>query len=299
MTCSLSLRVLVTATLMLAAPAACAQDARPSTGTQATPAEALRAGQYDRAIEMARSVIRRDSGNAEHARILASALRSTGKYAEAEAAADAFSRARPNDAALANLQGEIQRERGRLAEAEASFRRSIAGRAPDSLVAAVNLAILRFDRGEVDGAMQEFDRFIDVYNTRRGRLTADELTAVAVACRYLGRDNPQLFKDALRAFDEAIRADSLGLERRVMLAEMFLEKYASGDALTTIEEVLAVNPRHARGLLTMAKVRHFDDQGDATEYLRRSLEVNPVSAEARAFSALLLIDLEEYVEAAA
>lgn len=299
MTRSLCLRALVTASFMLAAPAACAQDARSSTAAQNTPADALRAGQYDRAIELARSAMRGDAGNAGHVRVLASALRATGKYAEAESAVQSFNEAHPNDAALANLLGEIQRERGRLAEAAASFQRAVSGRAPDSLLAAVNLAILRFDGGDIDGAMRDFDRFIDVYNTRRGRLSADDLTAVAVACRYLGRDNPQLYKDALRAFDEAIRADSLGLERRVMLAEMFLEKYASGEALSTIREVLDVNPRHARGLLTMAKIRYFDDQGDATQYLRQSLDVNPASADARAFSALLLIDLEEYAEAAA
>ena len=300
MTSSLCLRALVTAAFLLAAPVACAQDARSASGAQAsTPGEALRTGAYDRAIDMARAAMRQDAANAGHVRVLASALRATGKYAEAEEAIQTFATSRPNDASLANLLGEIQRERGRLNEAEASFRRAVTGRAPDSLRAAVNLAILRFDGGDIDGAMQDFDRFIDIYNTRRGRLTADELTAVAIACRYLGRDNPQLFKDALRAFDEAIRADSQDLERRVVLADMFLEKYASGEALSTIQEVLAVNPRHARGLLTMARIRYFDDQGDATQYLRQSLDVNPVLAEARAFSALLLIDLEQYAEAAA
>jgi tetratricopeptide (TPR) repeat protein len=296
---TLLIRALAVVLFVGSVPAACAQEPRSPAQAAATADEALRAGQYDRAIELARGAVARDRGDAAATRLLAKALRGTGKYAEAEAALAAFAGARPGDAALANLRGEIQRERGRLREAEASFREAVSGRAPDSLMAAVNLAVLRFDRGDIDGAMGDFDRFIDVYNTRRGRLTADELTAVAIACRYLGRDNPQLYKDALRAFDEAIRADSADLDRRVALAEMFLEKFASGEAQSTVQSVLAVNPRHARGLLVAAQVRHFDGQGDAAEYLRRSLEVNPASSEARAFSALLLIDLEQYADAAA
>ena len=110
------------------------------------------------------------------------------------------------------------------------------------MTAVFDLAELRFDRGEVDEAMRDFDRFIDIYNTRRSRLTASEFAAVAGACRCLGRDNPQLFKDALRAYDESIAADSADLDTRVTLAELFLEKYNSSEAAGTLADVLRMNP---------------------------------------------------------
>ena len=40
-----------------------------------------------------------------------------------------------------------------------------------------------------------------------GRLSARDLVAVGRAVRFLGRTDPDLFHDALRAFDEAASAD--------------------------------------------------------------------------------------------
>lgn len=290
-------RAALSALVLLAAPVACAQEARsPADGLRAS-SGALRVGQYDEAVRVARDWTAREPGNPEHVRVLAAALRATGKYADAEQALTRFTGANPENAALWNALGEVQRERGRLADAEASFRRAVQGRAPDSLLASVNLAILKFERGDEDAAMQEFDRFIDVYNTRRGRLAAHELMAVAIACRYLGRNDPQLFKDALRAFDEAIAADTTALEPRILAAEMLLEKYNSADAIASIREVLAVNPRHPRANVVMARIRYFDEANDVGQYVQQSLDINPALPEARALGAQLLIDVEQYEQA--
>jgi tetratricopeptide (TPR) repeat protein len=278
------------------APLACAQE--PAARNARNAEEALRFGQYDDAIRMARADAAREPASSRHVRIHADALRATGKYAEAEALLTAFTGAHPDDATLWNRIGEVQKERGRLTDAGASFQKAIAGRAPDSLMAQVNLAELQFERGEVDQAMTAFDRFIDVYNTRRGRLTSSELEAVAIACRYLARNNPQLYKDAMRAFDEAIAADSTDLDRRVRLAELFVEKFSGTEALEALQSVLAVNPRHARANLAMAHLREFDELESPSPWVQKAIDVNPVLPGARAQAALLLIDLEQYAEAA-
>lgn len=288
--------LLVALSAVLAAPVACAQE--PPARNATTAEEALRFGQYDDAVRMARAEAGREPANPKPVRIQADALRGTGKYVEAEDILQEFVRAHPNDHSLWNMLGEVQKERGRLTEAEASFQRAVSGRAPDSLMAHVNLAVLRFERGEVDEAMTAFDRFIDVYNTRRGRLTAKELEAVAIAVRNLGRNNPQLYKDALRAFDEAIAADSTDLDRRVRLAELFVEKFSGTEALEALQAVLAVNPRHARANLAMAQLRVFDELESPSPWVQKALDVNPVLPGARAQAALLLIDLERYSEAA-
>ena len=288
--------LLVALSAVLAAPVACAQE--PPARTATTAEEALRIGQYDEALRMARAEASREPANPVPARIQADALRSTGKYVEAEGILQEFIRAHPNDHSLWNALGEVQKERGRLTEAEASFQRAVSGRAPDSLMGQVNLAVLRFERGEIDEAMTAFDRFIDVYNTRRGRLTAKELEAVAIAVRHLGRNNPQLYKDAMRAFDEAIAADSTDLDRRVRLAELFVEKFSGTEALEALQAVLAVNPRHARANLAMAQLRVFDELESPAPWVQKALDVNPVLPGARAQAALLLIDLERYSEAA-
>lgn len=296
MTRNLLSAILVSVAAVVTAPLACAQE--PPARNATTAAEALHIGQYDDAIRMARAEATREPANSRPVRIHADALRSTGKYAEAEEVLQAFVRAHPDDASLSNRLGDVQRERGRLVEAEASYRRAIAGRAPDSLTAQVNLAVMTFERGSIDSAMTAFDRFIDVYNTRRGRLSPSELEAVAIACRYLGRNNPQLYRDAMRAFDEAIAADSTDLDRRVRLAELFLEKYNATEALKTLEGVLAVNPRHARANLAMAQVRLFDELESPSPWVQKAIDINPAMPEARALAAILLIDLERYADAA-
>lgn len=193
-----------------------------------------------------------------------------------------------------NALGESLRAHGKIAAAESAFVRAIADHAPDSLTASVNLARLHFDRGERDRAMKEFDRFIDVYNNAGGMLTSKEMTAVAIACQYLGRDRPEMFKDALRAFDRAILLDPANTDAKIDVGELFLEKYNSADAQTAFAEVLAANPKDARALLGEAKRRIFDSQPGADSLLSRALEIQPDLTDARIQRAQMLLEIEEY-----
>lgn len=289
-------RALWIAVGVLASAEACAQDAAPATLVRQA-AEAMRVGKYDDAISLSRRVIAADSTSAPAVRTLLRGLLYTGKYAEAIAVGRAFARADPKSAEADVLTGDGLARTGDLAGAAQLYRGAVTRHATDSLVAELQLAKLEFDSGGVDSAMKHFDRFIDVYNTRRTSLTSAELQAVAEACRYLGRDDPQLFKDALKAFDESISADSTNLDARVALARLFLEKYNGTDARSTLDAVLKTNPHHPMALLAMSTLRQFEGGGDAAEYVRRALEVNGALAEARAQSALLLVDLERYDEA--
>src|SRR5688572_11595885 len=111
--------VLLSLAASIVAPVACAQE--PPARNATTAAEALRIGQYDDAIRMARADAARQPSEPAPVRIHADALRATGKYAEAEEVLNAFAVAHPNDASLWNRIGEVQKERGRLTEAAASF----------------------------------------------------------------------------------------------------------------------------------------------------------------------------------
>lgn len=276
-------------------PVACAQDGG-ATPPDASVREAYRTGRYDEAVTMAERVLREGGDRSEAAEFLVRSLHAVGRYADAVSRGEALAAGDSLGATVGVALGDAHRARGALTEAQRAYERALGSR--DSLTARVRLAVLAFDRGGREEAMREFDGFIDVYNRARNSLSARDLRAVAVAVRYLGRNDPQLFKDALRAFDESIARDSLELEPRVELGMLFLEKYNSADARATFDEVLRVNPRHPRALLGMARVRYFDGQGDASELVRRALEVNPSDAEARAFSALLLVDVERYGDAA-
>ncbi len=276
--------------------AACAQDSNPvQLATRAV--EARHSGKYDEAITLAKRALARDSASTDAARTLVRSLADVGRYDEATAAAEGYRRATHGATDTDVLLGDVLRSRGLASQAREAYTRALGGR--DSLTARLQLATLSLERGDRDAAMRAFDGFIDVYRQRRATLSADELRAVAVACRYLGRDNPQLYKDALRVYDEAIARDSTNLDTRTELGFLFLEKYNGTDARTMLEGVLAENPNHPRALLGMARVTAFGGQGDPSSFVRRSLAVNPSDPAARAESALLLIDVERYDEAAA
>ena len=267
-------------------------------------AEALRSGEYAKAIELFAARIEEQPADVRAHRGLVQAYRDTGRYREAERAIQEFERSFPASVELAHNLGEIYYATGRSGEAREAFQRSIAGAAPDALSAEIALAVLDYERGRGPEAMERFDRFIDVYNLsgragKAGRLSSADLTAVGTACRYLGVGNPQLFKDALRAFDEAAAVDPLDLEPKIRAGELFLEKHNSTDAGATFQEVLTVNPHHPRALLGMARVMDFENSPEVLELVQKALEVNPQSVEARVFLAREHLDIEDYERASA
>jgi tetratricopeptide (TPR) repeat protein len=224
------------------------------------------------------------------------ALRLTGRYDDALERIDAFLQKEPASVELENTRGELLYARGRIAEARRAFDKAVSGRARDRLVAELNIAILVYESGDVAEAVQRFDRFIDVYN-QTSNLRSEELTAVAVACWYLGATNPQLFRDALKAFDEAKALEPASFAPTLLVGELFLEKYNSPDASSSFEEVLAVNAQHPEALLGMAKVKAFDGSPEALTLTEKALEINPSYVAARAFLAEQRLGLEDFDDA--
>ena len=281
---------LLAASIVAGATLAHAQDAEAGR-------EALRTGKYQDAIAQLSKVAPIDSQWISAQRDLVRAYETVGRYDDAENTARRAMTAK-DGAAMANTLGEVLLARGKRAAAESAFVRAGAEHAADSLTAALNLAVLHYDRGERDRAMKEFDRFIDVYNSGGGaNLTSEELVDVATAVEYLGANDPQLFKDALKAYDRAISADPMNTDAKVKLGELFLRKYNFDDAQRTFEEVLDVNPNDPRALLGAARRRESDGQPGADSLLRASLAVNPNYVEARTLHAEMLVSLEDYAAA--
>ncbi|MEJ7811882.1 MAG: tetratricopeptide repeat protein [Gemmatimonadaceae bacterium] len=282
---------------------ACASQLRDDPARLREAQAALRAGEYDRAIALYTELAAKPDASATARRGLLRALSDVGKYAEAEEAGRRFTQAasatpaaRPAD--LLNALGEVLALRGQVAGADSAFAGALAAGASDSLAVRANLGALRAERGDRAAATAEFDRLVAAYNRRGGRLSSAELIAVGNAARFLGTSEPQMSKDALKAYDEAFAADSTDLEARVRVGELFLEKYNSTDARDAFAEVLRINPRHPRALLGSARRLYFDGEGGADSTVRRALEVNPNLVVARAFSAALSLDLEDYAKAA-
>jgi cellulose synthase operon protein C len=275
-------------------PACARQDAAAAAGQleSGTPEQLYRAGRYEEAIAAVRNA--RDAASR---RLLVRVLLETGRYDEAERAALGGSTPDAIPLELANVAGEALYARGRRAEAEAAFARAAASDAADALMARVNLARAQWERGARAEALASFDTFIDLYNDGRAR-TAEDLTAVGIAVSYLGERDPQLFQDAVRAFEEAARMDPTYAAPRLAEAELFLAKYNSTDASALLREVLAVNARHPGALLALAKAKAFDGTDEAMALVDSSLAVNARAPAALAFRAQLKLGLEDYEGAA-
>ncbi|MBR9990402.1 MAG: tetratricopeptide repeat protein, partial [Gemmatimonadetes bacterium] len=283
----------VAGTVLLAAasfqPACARQQEQAPAGS---PEELYRTGRYDEAAAALRT-----TNDPASRRLLARVLLEVGRYQEAERALTSGGPAEAVPIELANVLGEALYARGQRAEAEAAFARAAASNTDDALQARLNLAIARWERGARDEALEDFDGFIDIYNAGGAR-SAEDLTAVAAAVTYLGTRDPQLFHDAVRAYEEAIRADpSLALPK-LGEGELFLAKYSSTEASALFRDVLAVNPRHPQALLGLARAKAFDGSDEALALVDSSLAINAASPAARTFRAQLLLGLEDYDGAA-
>lgn len=254
---------------------------------------ALRSGEYEDAIAAYEEILEADPRAARSRVELMEALLATGRYEDAVE----VGREAPDPGVVAHATGDALVRLGRLDEAAQAFRQGAADGGALALTAEVSLAELLFMRGQIDEAMERFDRFIDIYNGADGSLGSRDLAAVGRAVRYLGRREPNLFQDALRAFDEAARADPTWADPVVRAGELFLDKYDSPSSKAEFQKVLANNPRHPEALLGLARSLMFDGSPEARTTLDRVLEVNPNHVEARALIAEIHLTNERIDEA--
>ena len=245
-------------------------------------------GRYDDAI----AGLRR-SDTPEGVRLLMRALLETGRYRDAIDAARRYEERHPDSAGVANALGEALRRTGDLDGAARAFERAAAGGASDSLDARFNLAALLHAEGRTAEALRRFDGFIDVYN-RSDQLTSEQLADVAGALRYLGAADWRLYRDALRAYDEAIAADPDNVEAQVAVGDLFLEKYGGSDARQAFERVLERNPRQPDALFGLARQRRFAGSPEAMAFADSALATNPRHEAALVFRAMLYLEAEDY-----
>ena len=261
----------------------------------------LRAGDYESAIDALRDIsqtdpnpnLSRDDRRRAYVAYV-SALAEIGRY---EDALEAVGRA-PESLAieLANTAGEILYELGQVDRARERFSRAVQGGAVDRNSARLNLAIIEWTYGDRDAAFSEFDSFIDLYNGSTP-LSSSDLTAVATAVQYLGIREHELFQDALRAYDEAVAADPGNLKPRILIGELFLDKYNGPEADAALREVLERNPNHPRALLGLARAMKFNGTLGVMDQVEAALEQNENLTAARVFKARLHLEVENHDDA--
>ena len=224
------------------------------------------------------------------------ALRLTGEYPAAIERAQSELVAAPGDSLLLNQLGELRLQTGELETAAARFREALESGGPDRLMAQLKLAEIHWQRGEWEAAETLWRDIRQAYQSETS-LSARDLFAIASATRQLGRSDPQLFKEAVRLFDQASSKDPGFLDAGIALGELLLEKYNNQEATALFKDVLAINDEHPRALLGLARSQHFDYSSQASTTALQALLINPHLVPARVFLARLFIELEQYSDA--
>jgi tetratricopeptide (TPR) repeat protein len=273
----------------------CAQGAKVPTPRAAagrapvlrTPTALLQRGAYDQAI---RAVEQLTDTTPASIVVLVRALTELGRPREAVERSASWP-AQPEVAAARAVALEAV---GRLDQADQSW--GTAMRGADSLYARVERLRLARDRG-ADSAMERLDALVATITARGGARTASEFHALALAARLLGSIESQRVRDALRWYDRALALDSSRNDARVELGELFLDRFNYADARATLQQALARNPRHPRGLAALTRLNALDGGATARDPLGELLAVNPSSADGRALAARRLVDAERYDDA--
>ena len=191
--------------------------------------------------------------------------------------------------------------RGKRAPAESAFVRADAEHAPDSLTAALNLAVLHYDRGERDRAMKEFDHFIDVYNATAGARSHERR---ARRRRDGGRVSRRRRSAAVQGCAQGVRPRGAGRSderrrqgqaRRAVPAQVQLRRRAEDVRRRASSEPA----RSARAARRGAAAWRATGRLAAIRCSARRSNVNPDYVDARTLHAEMLLGLEDYARSAA
>ena len=218
-------------------------------------------------------------------------LVSAGRYADAEALAR---RSVASGGVWRIALGDVLQLRGQHTAAESAYRGITTG--PQAMIAQVRVGLLEIERGELRAGR---DRLRAVVRSAGNRLSAPQWTALGDALQALGPEDPGRYREALRAYDAAVAADSVALAPRLAVGWLFLERHNRPDALASFEAVLERQPRHAEALLGKAMVGQAEGSPEAVALLRQSLAANPSLVASRIALARSHLDAEAWAEAEA
>lgn len=261
---------------------------RPEPAKVSTRDEALTAvktGNPEGAKAFLAELVAKEPKDTEARLALARAQIMIGAYADAEAVL-ADKKGAPNDTEVVLMRVDTLRRRGKLADALALLQ-AAHKRDPKSLPIRGELLVAMIENGSEPAAVQALnDGLYDAYEASQAKTAADLL---AVAQAALARGTTGAFQDANDVLGEAEEKappkEGTWAGDRVLLrrGHMFLEKYATDEALETFGLLLERDPWHPDALTGSARVYADSLQfAAASRFAEEALQVNPRNPDAHA-----------------
>jgi cellulose synthase operon protein C len=232
--------------------------------------------------------------SAQPATVSLQSLLDTGKYADAEQAANAALSAQSQDVRARIALGEAYAATGRYKQAITEFERASAtAKGAEHLRSELRRAELLEITGNDEAARSIYQSFVTYYTGQSPR-SAEELTLIARALVHLEK-----FKDANDLYLDAIKADGSFIEAQIGAGELYTQKYLYRDAAEFFADALKINPQSAKAYLGIAGNKRIDGGEEMRAALNHALEINPNLVEALALRASMELDLEHFDKAAA
>ena len=251
--------------------------------------DALKGGQFERAIGLANALLGNVPGHVEARRLLAAALRGAGRDAEALQLLQELAAQQPGNALIQNSLGAALRACGELDAAQAAFRHAVAAN-PKLAPAWYNLSVVLVMLDRVEEAHEAIDAFIRLVPNHppalmmRSEVMREQGRVDLVASEY---------RKAL-ARDPGLSWAWFGLSNLKSLE-------FSGDDVAAMQRALAALPENDRGrsALLFAIAKALDDHGRYPDAFAALLEANArerakLPWDARAFSTRMDATLQAF-----
>ena len=153
--------------------------------------------------------------------------------------------------------------------------------------------LLADHKGDQESARASFERLAGLL-TQRQRLTSEDRDLAASALSELGR-----VKEANQEFHGATQNDPKNASLKVDWGSLMARKHNPADAEALFREALEINPHDTGAMVGMGELAADRFEGQASDWIKRALEVNPNLAEAHLLSARMALEQDDYPTAEA
>ncbi|MFM7926135.1 MAG: tetratricopeptide repeat protein, partial [Pirellula sp.] len=222
--------------------------------------EAMRIGDYEKAIELAQQQVEKKTWNEAWPRLLATNLMTVGRYSDALAVYKA-SQERFSDSLRLRLLGyKILQENNLSLEAKSAL---------DDLTLQIQRSPWKFS-------------------------TKSELVPLGEFFLLQGEEPKQVLK---LCYDQALKSDPKNLEALKAIASMAIDKSDTKVAAEAIQKALKLTQNDPDLLVLAAETWSNSDRAKSREYLQLALDINPKHLRALRMLAESLMDSESYTQA--
>jgi len=243
----MSMRARVAAPVLLLAALATSGHAWSQPKTPLAEATALLdASDYPKAEAALKAVSGADASDAQLA--LARLYLETGKYAEADRAAQQAGAGKPGAVVM---RARILAATGKAQDAIKLLEGVKAATGKDGRAARLLLGELRIETGKRQDAEEPLMKNVEEYNDNKIADNDAEGLATIARTVHLLRSH----REANKTFNKAEQVDKKRVQTLLWRAELYLEKYDPGHAEEVVKEGLALSPKRADLLVAMARVK--------------------------------------------